>query len=423
MISAAGSWGDVLPFVPIAHEMRSRGHEVEFVVPTEFHDRLEREGLAARSAGWEIGPSELASLGHDWSRANGIPMMRAVMRELIIPRLHEAHAALDAAAREADLLACHVNQVMAPIVSARSRVPYAALSLFAMAVPTTEGLASSPVPQLPGPLRRVGNRAFVGLGLRAMGRLLSDREFNAFRNGLGLKPRRSYFMTAALEADQYLALVPPSFVPRPTDWPSHAQLTGFCVWNGSTTERVPEEVQAFLDAGEAPVLVTMGSATSAGFTALLSSIAAELDARGVRGLFLIGDGEVLHGPMADRPGVAAFAPLDAVLPRCRAVVHHGGYGTTAAVLLAGLPAVTVSPMPDQLWYGRRTAALGAGVALSWRQRRRVGAGLDAILHEESYALAAARYGAAMAKDDGIRTTCDALEAILLGNKQGPAISR
>ena len=68
MISAAGSWGDVLPFVPIAHEMRARGYEVEFVVPTGFHDRLEREGMAVRSAGWEIGPSELAGLGHDWSQ-------------------------------------------------------------------------------------------------------------------------------------------------------------------------------------------------------------------------------------------------------------------------------------------------------------------------------------------------------------------
>src|SRR2546426_1999601 len=127
VMSAAGSWGDVLPFVPVAHTLRARGHEVQFVVPSGFHERLRLEGFPVRAAGWEIGPDELAALGHDWSKASGLPMMRAVMRELILPRLDEAHAALEVAADGSDLLVCHVNQVMAPIVSARTGVPYAAL--------------------------------------------------------------------------------------------------------------------------------------------------------------------------------------------------------------------------------------------------------------------------------------------------------
>jgi UDP:flavonoid glycosyltransferase YjiC (YdhE family) len=412
VMSAAGSWGDVLPFVPVAHTLQERGHEVEFVVPTGFHERLRPEGVPVRAAGWEIGPDELAALGHDWSKASGLPMMRAVMRELILPRLDEAHAALEAAADGADLLVCHVNQVMAPIVSARTEVPYAALSLFAMAVPTAEGLASSPSPQLPGPFRRPGNRAIQALWLRAARRLFKDREFNRLRARLGLPARHAYFMTAALDADRYLALVPPSFVPRPTDWPDHVQLSGFCAWDGGRTATVPGEVEEFLGAGEPPVLVTMGSAGSASFTELLESIAAELDERGVRGLFLVGDARHRGGSLVDRPGVAEFAPLSAVLPRCRAVIHHGGYGTTAATLLAGLPAVTVSPMPDQLWYGRRTAALGAGIALPWRQRRRVGTALDRLLGDLSYGRAAAAYRDSMAHEDGVATTCDSLETML-----------
>jgi UDP:flavonoid glycosyltransferase YjiC (YdhE family) len=412
VMSAAGSWGDVLPFVPVAHVLQMRGHEIEFVVPSGFHERLGLEGFTARSAGWEIGPEDLAALGYDWSKAGGLPFMRAVMRELILPRLAEAHAALEAAADGADLLVCHLNQVMAPIVSARTGVPYAALSLFPMVVPTAEGLASSPMPQLPRPFRRIGNRAIHALGLRASGRFFGDREFNRLRTRLGLESRHAYFFTAALEADRYLALVPPSFVPRPTDWPAHVQLTGFCVWDGGSTATVPDQVEQFLDAGDPPVLVTMGSAGSASFTELLESIATELDGRGLRGLFLVGDERHRGGSLVDRPGVADFAPLSTVLPRCRAVIHHGGYGTTAATLLAGLPAVTVSPMPDQLWYGRRTEALGAGIALSWRQRRRVGAALEHLLREPSYGCAATASRDSLARSDGIADTCDALEAML-----------
>jgi UDP:flavonoid glycosyltransferase YjiC (YdhE family) len=128
VMSTAGSRGDVLPFVPVARTLQHRGHAVEFVVPSGFHERLRAEGFPVRAAGWEIGPEELAALGHDWSKASGLPMMRAVMRELVLPRLDEAHAALEAVADGADLLVCHVNQVMAPIVSARTGVPYAALS-------------------------------------------------------------------------------------------------------------------------------------------------------------------------------------------------------------------------------------------------------------------------------------------------------
>jgi rhamnosyltransferase subunit B len=412
VMSAAGSWGDVLPFVAVAHGMQARGHDVEFVVPTGFHARLSEEGFPVRSAGWEIGPDELAALDVDWARAGGIPFMRAVMRELILPRLDDAYSALEHAADGADVLACHVNQVMAPMVSARTGVAYAALSVFPMVVPTAEGLASSPLPQLPQPFRTIGNRLLLPVLFSAMGLAFHDRTFNQLRARLSLPPRKAYFFTAALAADRYLALVPPSFVPRPTDWPSHAQLAGFCVWDDGGDANLPDDVATFLAAGDPPVLVTMGSAGSAGYTELLRAVAAALDQRGLRGLFLLGDARHRGPGLSDRPGVADFAPLSAVLPRCRAVIHHGGYGTTAATLHAGLPAVTVSPMPDQYWYGRRTEALGAGIALSWRRRHRVGRALDDLLRDASFSRRAAAYQDSLTNEDGVAATCDALESML-----------
>jgi sterol 3beta-glucosyltransferase len=219
-------------------------------------------------------------------------------------------------------------------------------------------------------------------------------------------------MTAGLLADRYLALIPPSFAPRPTDWPDHARLTGFCAWDGGRHTTTPGTVEDYLAAGEPPVLVTMGSALSTGLTAVLQHIAAELDRRRVRALFLVGAGHHLAGALADRVDVAEFAPLDRVLPSCRAVVHHGGYGTTVATLRVGLPAVTVSPMPDQLWYGRRVEAIGAGIALPWRRRRHVAAAIDRILADTSYTTAAAHYRERTRHDDGIAETCTELDLLL-----------
>jgi UDP:flavonoid glycosyltransferase YjiC (YdhE family) len=240
--------------------------------------------------------------------------------------------------------------------------------------------------------------------------LFYDGQFNAFRSRFGLPRQRAYFVTAALSADRYLALFPPSFAARPSDWPAHALLSGFCPWT-STQPAVPTEVDEYIADGDPPVLITMGTAGSTGITTVLHAIAAELDQRNRRGLFLIGDPRHRTGALADRAGVAEFAPLDQVLARCRAIIHHGGYGTTVAALLAGVPAVTISPMPDQLWYGRRVEALGAGIALPWRQRRRIGPAIDAILHNPSYTHAAHRYRDLTVAHDGIATTCDQLEQL------------
>ena len=84
----------------------------------------------------------------------------------------------------------------------------------------------------------------------------------------------------------------------------------------------------------------------------------------------------------------------------------------AATLLAGLPAVTVSPMADQLWCGRRTEALGAGIALSWRRRHRVGTSLDDLLRDASFGRAAIAYSDSWVNEEGVARTCDSLEEML-----------
>src|SRR6202012_1799180 len=72
------------------------------------------------------------------------------------------------------------------------------------------------------------------------------------------------------------------------------------------------------------------------------------------------------GRAAARAGVLpgrrcrAYVPLRALLPRCAALVHHGGIGTTAEALRAGVPQVIVPLAFDQFDNAARVRALGAG---------------------------------------------------------------
>ena len=155
------------------------------------------------------------------------------------------------AAASSDLVVGHANQLAAQMVAEETGCRWAVLSLFPMVVPTTEGLASVPLPRLPGPLRRPGQRAVLAAMTRVSGLLLGDRELNAFRRTIGLAPRRSYFLTAALDADLTVVPVPDLFLPVPSDWPASLRLSGFCPGAIPGVE-VPVAVERFLADGPRP---------------------------------------------------------------------------------------------------------------------------------------------------------------------------
>jgi UDP:flavonoid glycosyltransferase YjiC (YdhE family) len=410
VLSATGSLGDVLPFLGLAEELRARGHRVRFLLPTEFHSMAAAGGFEVGPAGIEISPSTLAALNMDWSKAFGFPLMRRTMRELLLPGLADAYRFMSEAAAEADLLVGHANQLAAQMVAEEQGRPYAVLSLFPMVVPTRFGLPGNPLLDLPAPFRALSNRAaLVGLSLSRF--LLSDGALNDFREGIGLPRRRGYFSSAALSADRFVVPVPPLILERPVDWPGNVVLSGFCP-GALPGARTPDDVEHFLGAGDPPVLVTVGSAPSSSSGGRLLDLARLLDARGVRSLILTGRDDLRTGALADRPGVASFAPLADVLPRCRAIVHHGGYGTTAAALQAGTPSLIMPFMPDQQWYGNCAQAAGAAIVVKGARRSRPDHALDRVLGEAALTAGAQRIADILREADGVASTTDAVETAL-----------
>jgi rhamnosyltransferase subunit B len=103
-----------------------------------------------------------------------------------------------------------------------------------------------------------------------------------------------------------------------------------------------------------------------------------------------------------------------VYPRCAVVIHHGGIGTVAQALRAGVPALIVPWGADQYLNAAQVAHLGAG---RWLQRHcytteRAAHGLDALLHQAWYRERTQALAALIAQEDGVGALCDALEAVL-----------
>jgi rhamnosyltransferase subunit B len=225
-------------------------------------------------------------------------------------------------------------------------------------------------------------------------------------------------MANALSGARLLLPVSPAWFPAPSDWPHTTVLTGFIPWE-SPESSLPDDVRAYLDDGDPPVLVTLGTSAATNATEAFGRMAATLDDLGVRGVFLVGDETEITGPLRDRPGVWPFVPLHLVLPRCRAVVHSASLGTTGAVLASGLPSLATPLLFDQIWNAYRTAQLRAGLVLRTPSPKRSLRLVERLLTDRTLEDNARDLAAKLAGDHGVARAADAIEGAL----EGPAITR
>jgi sterol 3beta-glucosyltransferase len=148
----------------------------------------------------------------------------------------------------------------------------------------------------------------------------------------------------------------------PPDWPETAHVTGYFWLDTADGWQPPLALQAFLDAGAPPVYVGFGSMTGQDPEKLGTLVLDALHQCGQRGVLATGWGGLHTGQLPPDVFVLDSAPHAWLFPRMAAVVHHGGAGTTAEGLRAGVPSVIVPFIVDQPFWGARVRALGAGPA-------------------------------------------------------------
>jgi UDP:flavonoid glycosyltransferase YjiC (YdhE family) len=204
----------------------------------------------------------------------------------------------------------------------------------------------------------------------------------------------------------------PTVVPPPAGWAPHIHVAGYAFLEAPAGYEPPRQLAQFLEAGEPPVCVSFGSMVSR-LGAGVSEIAlAALQATGQRGIIVRGWGAPAAASGNERVLYVDDVPYDWLFPRCAAAVHHGGAGTTAAALRAGVPSVVVPHAADQPFWGKRVAALGAGPQ-PVPVRRLTTARLAAALQEarqvglRSGAQAVAR---SICEEDGVARAVQIIEA-------------
>jgi UDP:flavonoid glycosyltransferase YjiC (YdhE family) len=356
-----GSRGEIEPCMAVGRELLHRGHDVCIVVPPDLVDFAEAAGPAAVG----YGPDLQAILDayrefwtcffrSPWRTRNLIRLFRAISEPLTQCR-SEIGTTLRSLADGADLLFTGMNfEDVAANVAEYYDIPLATLHYFPLR--TTGQL----LPFLPAPLVRSAMTLSEWLSWRG-----TKKVEDAQRRQLGLPratrpwPRR-ITERGSLEIQAYDAACFPGLA---AEW---AKFDGQRPFVGTLTLELPtdadEEVASWIAAGTPPICFGFGSipvASPADTLAMIGAACAEL---GERALVCAAATDFSNVPHFEHVKVVGTMNYAATFPACRAVVHHGGAGTTAAGLRAGMPTLILWTGPDQLIWGDRVKRLKVGTA-------------------------------------------------------------
>jgi UDP:flavonoid glycosyltransferase YjiC (YdhE family) len=243
--------------------------------------------------------------------------------------------------------------------------------------------------------------------------LALKKKVNAFRSELSLPPQKKIWRWTA-SPQKEMGLFPAWFSGPQRDWPIHAETTDFPLFDGGEEKALEEDLRAFLDEGEKPVIFTAGSPAN-GVPWFYEAACRACKRTRTRGVLVTRYADQVPADLP--PGVihVSYAPFGSLLPRASAIVHHGGIGTSAQALKAGLPQMVVPWGADQFDNASRLEKLGVGMEVP--QKRFIKRGAQALSHllkDPDIAQRAAASAQHFEGRDEMAYICDRIEAFARG---------
>jgi UDP:flavonoid glycosyltransferase YjiC (YdhE family) len=232
---------------------------------------------------------------------------------------------------------------------------------------------------------------------------------NAFRSQFQLPPALRILGDWWLSPQLIVGLFPDWFAPPQSDWPPQSVLSGFPLYDGARADELPAPVAEFLRAGSPPIVFTPGTAMRHGQSFFRAAIdACQLLSR--RGILLTRYREQLPATLPENVCHFEFPPLSSVLPHCAAIVHHGGMGTTAQGLAAGIPQLIMPMAFDQPDNAARAVRLGVARTIARRafRPRAVARLLTALLDSPTVAENCRTVAARTTSPQRLDAACDAI---------------
>lgn len=415
-----GSLGDLHPFLELGAALRERGHDVTVATSPTYADRITGEGLGFHAIPPDFEPDDPDVLDAVLDRWNGAKRLHT---EFVFPHLRGAFEALLPLARRSDVVVRSVLGYHASIAAEVAGVPWMSMQLSPMCMWSAhDPPVLAPLPWLAKlPL---GPRVHGAL-LRAMLRVSEPwaKPVRELRAELGLAYHGNPFATAQFVGRATIAAFSSALQSPQPDWPDAVVQAGFLFHDEGGA--LDDDLRAFCDAGEPPVVFTLGSTSVHDPGPVMRRLVDAAHACERRAVVLVGDGRRAEftARSSDRVFVGGYAPYAALFPRAGVVVHQGGVGTTAQALRAGCAQVVLPHCNDQFDNAYRAARAGAARVLLARRATasRLADVVRSVVADHAMRERARRIADVVRVEDGRTVAADVVEAVL--DKGDPAAAR
>lgn len=416
VVTTLGTLGDLHPKIAIALELRQRGHDVVFVTHKVYQARIEALGF------------EFHQMRPDFTAMNDPQEMARMMdlktgqeymvRQWANPSLREMYTDLLHVAKGADFIFSGEGVTVTPLVAEKLGMQWASSAMVPMSFFSAyDPSVLAPFPNL-AKLYKLGLP--VGRGIVNLAKFVSNswaEPVRQLRRDLGLSALKGNPYIDSKFSPYLVTALFSSVLGQPQpDWAKHTVVAGFTFYDGTQGgANLTPELQQFLDAGEPPIVFTLGSAAvmdAGNFYQESIKVAKLLNRRAV---LLIGNNVPPDDLSADILAVN-YAPHSQIFHRACAVVHQGGIGTTAQALRAGRPTLIMPYSHDQPDNAARVERLGTSRTIFRKQyfTPRVAFELRELLENRNYANKAAEISQIIQAENGVEAASDAIEKQLQG---------
>ncbi|KAI8360781.1 hypothetical protein BD560DRAFT_404712 [Blakeslea trispora] len=403
-----GTRGDVQPYIALCKGLMKDGHRCRIATHDEFKDWIEEHDIEFKSIGGD--PSELMRIcvENNFFSVNfvveGLRLFKVWIDELLTLAWR--------AVQNTDIIIESPSAMIGIHMAEALQVPY--FRSFPMPMTRTRSFPH-PFATPNNPKGRLYNDMTYVLFDHAIWRAIAARTNSFRKNVLGI-PATSYEKLEVWKIP-YLYSFSPSIVPSPLDWLDWIHCTGYWFLDNPQTGWTPDpDLKSFIEAPDARPIVYIG------FGSIIVPDPVEITRVIVESVLLSNVRAIISRGWSSRlqkdpqnheedilrkhPGTILSVhsvPHDWLFPKIRAVIHHGGAGTTAAGLRAGRPTVIKPFFADQFFWGERVQEMGIGKCIKRLTVESLSVALRVVSTDDTMLRVASRVGEKIRAESGVET--------------------
>jgi len=357
-ILATGSTGDTLPYIALGLALKKAGYVVRFATFQNYETLIKSYGLEYFQLTGDITQVASSATGQEAMQADN-PIKLLISFNKLKALVTDVQKELFEACKGADLIVYHPGCAIGYFAAQEFNIP----SVLATPFPMT--------PTMEYPALIFYNFLRLGRGFNVLSHKIFEKIMwmasaapiqKFWKKEFGHSPKNFSCPFPKQTTRRYPTIISCSdFVfPRPKDYPNYVMNSGYWFLEDEDNWHPSPELTQFLQDGKAPVYVGFGSlGNSADARHTTNMIISALQRSNQRGILATGWGGLSKlDEIPEGIFILDKAPHSWLFPRMAAVVHHGGAGTTAAGLQAGVPAVVIPFSNDQFAWGKRLCELG-----------------------------------------------------------------